>query len=123
MADYYPGTETTEETPRLENNRKHTPRLGIVSFVMTLFLGPLVFAAAFGIYAAADTTSCVPARYVCYALLFGACLFLSLVSLGLGIGGICQPETEKVYAVLGTVLSGIIVAAAAAILVVGALCF
>ena len=42
---------------------------------------------------------------VCFMM--GA-LFASIVPLGLGIGGICEPNSRKLFSILGTVFSGIL---------------
>ena len=35
-------------------------------------------------------------------------LFASIVPLGLGIGGICEKNSKKLFSILGTVFSGIL---------------
>ena len=111
MSDIFPEIEGVDLPPR-----KHS-RVGIVSFVLSIVFGAVYFVsfcicAAIALEAeqkgAAASSVPGPDLLLPICFLMGA-LFASIVPLGLGIGGICEKDTKKLFAVLGTVFSGILV--------------
>ena len=109
MTEIVPDLDGVELPPE-----KHS-RVGIVSFVLSILLG-VVFFVSFCICvsltletqrhsphgAAPGPEMLLP---VCFMM--GA-LFASIVPLGLGIGGICEKNSKKLFSILGTVFSGIL---------------
>ena len=97
--------------------------LGIASFCISIAAGVFIFftfivAGAIGAATPGgmDEES-VTAVLVGLALI--TFLFASLVSLGLGIGGLFQKERKKVFAILGTIFSGAIILVTAALIAIG----
>lgn len=94
---------------------KHS-RVGIVSFVLSILLG-VVFFVSFCICVsltleAQQKTGAQgpvpgPEMLLPVCFMMGA-LFASIVPLGLGIGGICEKNSRKLFSILGTVFSGIL---------------
>lgn len=109
MSEIFPEIEGVDLPPR-----KHS-RVGIVSFVLSIVLGA-VFFIAFCICAAialeAEQKGAAeapgPELVLPVCVLMGA-LFASIIPLGLGIGGICEKDSKKLFSILGTVFSGILV--------------
>ncbi len=84
--------------------QKHSG-LGIASFVTSIAAGILLIASsvvAFSMeYAASDADGIF--------FLFVFTVFIAdLVALGLGIGGLCQKDQKKIFAILGTVISALV---------------
>jgi hypothetical protein len=83
--------------------------LGIASFISSIFSGIflfLIFVVA-GVMEASTSGGLdeeSPAAIVIGLCMF-AFLFVALVALGLGIGGLIQKDRNKLFAVLGTVFS------------------
>ncbi len=97
--------------------------LGIASFCISIAAGVFIFF-TFVIAGAIEATTpggmdeeSVTAVLVGLALI--TFLFASLVSLGLGIGGLFQKERKKVFAILGTIFSGAIILVTAALIAIG----
>jgi len=98
-------------------------RLGIASFILSIVSGISMFMTfvVAGIAEAStpggiDETSMV-------AILIGLSLFgaigLTLIALGLGIGGLVQKSRKKIFAILGTVFSSLTVLLTVGVLVIG----
>jgi hypothetical protein len=96
--------------------------LGIASFIVSVAAGFLTFCCIVvaGVMAAKpggmDETS--PEAIIVGLLLF-AFLFVSLVGLGLGIGGLVQKDRKKIFAVLGTIFSALTIAGTVFLFILG----
>ena len=84
--------------------------VGITSFIISLLvaIGAFVLVVVAGIIETTtpggmDENSV--AAVVVGLFIFG-CIFLQIVALGLGIGGLIQKYRKKIFAILGTVFSG-----------------
>jgi hypothetical protein len=108
---------------QVERPQKHSG-VGIASFIISLLTGAglfLSFAAA-GVLEAStpggiDEQS-PEAVAIGLAILGG--LFVDLVALTLGVGGLCQDNRKKIFALLGALFSGLALAATVGLVVLGA---
>ena len=109
MSEIFPELDGVDLPPE-----KHS-RVGIVSFALSILLG-IVFFVSFCICVSLTLDAQQNASQgpvpgpelllpVCFMM--GA-LFASIVPLGLGIGGICEPNSRKLFSILGTVFSRLI---------------
>lgn len=100
---------------------RHT-RLGIASFVISIAVGValLLVVVLAGVLAARSGTRPYPGQSLVGAL---AILLVAtdVVAAGLGIAGICQAQTKRVFAILGTVFSLFTIFGTAALIVIGLL--
>ncbi|UKI31346.1 MAG: hypothetical protein L6W00_26725 [Lentisphaeria bacterium] len=109
MSEIFPELDGVDLPPE-----KHS-RVGIVSFALSILLG-IVFFVSFCICVsltldAQQNASQGPssrAGAAASGLFHDGALFASIVPLGLGIGGICEPNSRKLFSILGTVFSGIL---------------
>ena len=87
---------------------KHS-KLGIASFLLSCAAFACTFLLiAFAMIASLARHAPQDARqlgHMLFALGLFALVFANLVSLGLGIAGLCQAERKKLFAVLGTVFA------------------
>jgi hypothetical protein len=82
--------------------------LGIASFILSLISAVLMFICVViaGVMASQPggmNEQSAEAMLVGLAIIVFA--FLSLVALGLGIGGLCQPDRKKIFAILGIIIA------------------
>lgn len=87
--------------------QKHSG-IGIASFVTSITVGILVFLTTVvsGIMVASAASE---EFFTIVGLLILALLSVDVVALGLGIGGLCQKDRKKIFAILGTVFSSVTV--------------
>ncbi|KAA2284581.1 hypothetical protein [Arenimonas fontis] len=97
--------------------------LGIAAFVISLVAGIAIFAAIVvaGVMEASrpgglDENS---PEAVLLGLVLIALLFMDVVALGLGIAGLFQRERRKIFAILGTVFSGLTILGTVFLIVLG----
>lgn len=97
--------------------------LGIASFVMSILVGLSIFAAmvttafvesAKGAEVQDDSPEAVILGFTIIGL-----LFVDLLALALGVAGLVQPNRQKIFAVLGTVFSLLIVLGTVGLIVIG----
>ena len=105
-----------------ELERKHSG-MGMASFVLSIVAGVAIFAlfTVAGMMEA-STPGGMDERdpeVVLLGLGIIAAILADLVALGLGVAGLCQPDRKKVFAVLGTVFSAVMVAGAIALVALG----
>ena len=100
MSEIFPELDGVDLPPE-----KHS-RVGIVSFALSILLG-IVFFVSFCICVSLTLDAQQNASQGPVCFMMGA-LFASIVPLGLGIGGICEPNSRKLFSILGTVFSGIL---------------
>jgi len=86
--------------------------MAIVAFIIVIIAGVLEASSPGGM----DENS-VAAAVVGLAI-FG-CIFVQLVALGLGIGGLIQKYRKKLFAILGTAFSGLTIIGVAFLMLVG----
>ena len=105
-------------------NLKHSG-LGISSFIIALIIGFFVFVIVmFAGYVEMTTPggmneSSVAAVLIGLAIIFG--LFVSIIGLGLGIGGLFQKNKKKVFPILGIVMNGAIILGVSFLVIIGIL--
>lgn len=97
--------------------------LGIASFIVSIAAGVCIFF-TFVIAGAIEATTPggmneESATAIIIGLLLVIFLFATLVSLGLGIGGLVQKERKKIFAILGTIFSATITLGTVALIVLG----
>jgi len=87
--------------------QKHSG-IGIASFITSIVVGILIF---FVIVVSGVMAVSMPSEglFVVVGLFVIALLIADIVALGLGIGGLCQKDRKKIFAILGTVFSSITV--------------
>ena len=97
--------------------------IGISSFVISI-IGSVCMFVLFALAGAMETSR--PggmdersAQVVVLGLLIIAMLFMNLVAVGLGVAGLLQKERKKVFAILGTIFSGITVILTVVLLIIG----
>lgn len=97
--------------------------LGIASFIMSIvsFIFVLLL---FGTAGYIQTTTPggmdgAPGAALIVGIFFFICMFLTLLSLALGIAGLFQKLKKKIFAILGTIFSGLIIAMTAILMVIG----
>ncbi|MEJ2437470.1 MAG: hypothetical protein P8Y49_07125 [Sulfurovaceae bacterium] len=102
--------------------QKHSG-IGIASFVISIVAGILIFivlAIAGSIEASTpggiDENS---TEAVMIGLAIIGLLFLNVLSVGLGIGGLLQKERKKIFAILGTVFSSFFILGVIGLMVLG----
>ena len=83
--------------------QKHSG-VGIASFITSIVVGILIF---FLIVVSGVMVASMPSEglFVVVGLFVIALLIADIVALGLGIGGLCQKDRKKIFAILGTVFS------------------
>ena len=99
--------------------------LGITSFIISLVMALIAFIIIIiaGVMEASspggiDESSAAAAAAVVGLLIIG-CLLVQLVALGLGIAGLIQKNRKKIFAVLGTVFSGMTLVGVGFLMLVG----
>ena len=102
--------------------KKHSG-LGIASFITSIISAILIFIlmVAAGLIAASSPggmDQASPAAVMIGLLLF-AFLFISLVALGLGVGGIFQKERKKIFSVLGAIFSAVTIICTVSVVILG----
>lgn len=108
----------------MEQAQKHSG-IGIASFITSIIVGILMFLLV--IVAGVMETSTPggmdekSAGAIIVGLGIFGLLFLDLVALGLGIGGLCQKERKKIMAILGTVFSVVILLGTLGLMVIGSM--
>ena len=122
-------TNSNYQPPQSKNNLlEHNEntlhsKLGIASFITTMLAGIIML--AIFIYAGVLEASTPggmsedSAEAIIIGFSFIGILFLLLVSLGLGIAGLFQKGQKKVFAILGTTFSSLIILGSVALLIVG----
>ncbi len=97
--------------------------LGITSFITSLVSGVLLFIlfAVAGVLQASTPGGMneESASAVLIGLFLFAFLFVALVALGLGIAGLLQKDRKKVFAVLGTIFSGVTIVGTLFVMMIG----
>ena len=97
--------------------------VGITSFIISLLvaLGAFILVVVAGIIE--STTPGGMDENTVAAMVIGlfifACIFLQIVALGLGIGGLIQRNRKKIFATLGTVFSGMTILGIVFLMLVG----
>lgn len=97
--------------------------LGIASFIMSIFVGLCMFV-VFVVAGVLETSTPggmdenSPVAMIVGLCMFGL-LFGCLISIGLGIGGLCQTGRKKIFAVLGITFSAIIILGTIALIIIG----
>ncbi len=119
---YRPPAAPVGDPAKSAGELKHSG-LGIASFVISILSGILMFLlfAIAGVVGATtpggmDEKSMVA---IVIGLSLFAGLFVALLALGLGIGGLLQKERRKLFAILGTVASAATILGAVALLALG----
>ncbi|MFP4173662.1 MAG: hypothetical protein ACLFV4_12195 [Candidatus Hydrogenedentota bacterium] len=102
--------------------RKHSG-LGIASFITSLVSGFFLLI-MFGVAGVMETTTPggideESAEAMIVGLFIFAFLGLSLVALGLGIAGLAQNDRRKIFALLGTIFSGVSIIGTLLIMIIG----
>lgn len=97
--------------------------LGIASFIVSIAAGVCIFF-TFVIAGAIEATTPggmneESVTAIIIGLLLVIFLFATLVSLGLGIGGLFQKQRKKIFAILGTVFSATITLGTVALIALG----
>ncbi len=97
--------------------------MGTASFVISI-IGSVSMFVLFALAGAMETSK--PGgmnerstQAVVLGLLVISVLFVNLVAVGLGVAGLFQKERKKVFAILGTIFSGITVILTVALLIIG----
>src|SRR5580704_6402598 len=99
--------------------------LGIASFLITLAMGLLVFV-LFIIAGILETSSengideNSPTAMLLGSAIVGG-LMIDVLGMGLGIGGLCQPKRNKLFAGLGLGFGAVVFFGAAGLMVIGAI--
>lgn len=109
----------------MEQIEKKHSGIGIASFITSVITGVLMFlliagAAVLGAATPGGLSSSQPVT-VLVGILIIALLFISLVSLGLGIGGLFQKSRKKLFAILGTIFSISICLGTFGLIIIGSL--
>ena len=102
--------------------QKHSG-IGIASFVISIVAGILIFI-VLGIAGSLEAST--PGgidenstEAVMIGLAIIGLLFLNVLSVGLGIGGLLQKERKKIFAILGTVFSSFLILSVIGLMVLG----
>src|SRR6218665_3861150 len=102
--------------------QKHSG-LGIASFIISIVTGILIFLL---FIVAGVVESSTPGgineestEAIVLGLFIILMLFINLVAIGLGIGGLCQSERKKIFAILGTIFSSLTTLLAILLIIVG----
>ncbi len=97
--------------------------MGIASFIISI-IGSVSMFVLFALAGAMEASK--PGgmderstQVVVLGLLIIIILFANLVAVGLGVAGLFQKERKKVFAILGTIFSGITVILTVALLIIG----
>lgn len=102
--------------------QKHS-RIGIASFITSIVVGILVFSViVIAGVAEASTPGGIahkPAIAAVIGLSIIGLLLVDVVALGLGIGGLCQRDRNKIFAILGTVFSSATVVGTILLIILG----
>ncbi|GGE39674.1 hypothetical protein GCM10007421_12030 [Halopseudomonas oceani] len=97
--------------------------IGIASFVLSIVSAILIFLLIIFAGVLETTTPGGMDEESAVAIVVGLLLFLfmgmSLVGFGLGIGGLVQKGRNKIFAILGTVFSGLTIVGAVMLLLLG----
>lgn len=99
--------------------------LGIASFIISLVAGlAILIAIVIAGIMEANTPGGIdensPEAILLGLVLIGM-MFLDLVALGLGIGALFQRDCKKIFAILGTIFSGVVVLGTAFLMVIGSM--
>ena len=104
--------------------QKHSG-IGIASFVISIVAGILIFI-LLGIAGSLEAST--PGgidenstEAVMIGLAIIGLLFLNVLAVGLGIGGLLQKERKKIFAILGTVFSSFFILGVIGLMVLGAM--
>jgi hypothetical protein len=104
--------------------QKHSG-IGIASFVISIVAGILIFI-LLGIAGSLEAST--PGgidenstEAVMIGLAIIGLLFLNVLAVGLGIGGLLQKEQKKIFAILGTVFSSFFILGVIGLMVLGAM--
>lgn len=113
-------TLTVEETPTIE--KKHSI-LGIISFSISILSGLTMFALiGYATFCEITTEGGINEEST-IAIVLGLGMFviggILLVAIGLGIAGLFQKNSKKIFSILGLVLSSATVLATLALILVG----
>lgn len=97
--------------------------IGITSFIMSLVMALIAFivviiAGVLETSSAGGMDESAVGTMVVGFLIIG-CILVQLVALGLGIAGLIQKNRKKIFAVLGTVFSGLTIAGVVFLMLVG----
>lgn len=102
--------------------QKHSG-IGIASFIISIVAGILIFI-VLGIAGSIEAST--PGgmdenstEAVMIGLAIIGLLFLNVLSVGLGIGGLLQKERKKIFAILGTVFSSFLILSVIGLMVLG----
>ena len=117
----YPGAQYH---PAVPVPPKHS-MLGVASFIISIFVGFLIFGTILiaGVMEAATPGSMNEESPAAVIVGCGIILFLALdvVALALGIAGLFQKYCKKIFAILGTVFSGMAVLGTVVLIIIGLL--
>lgn len=102
--------------------KKHSG-LGIASFIISIICGLAIFSL---IVLAGVMDATTPggidensAEAIILGLFLIAFLILDFIGIGLGIGGLCQKNRNKIFAVLGVIFTALTILLTLAIMIVG----
>ena len=97
--------------------------LGLASFIISVGAALLIFVL---FIAAGAMEAATPGGIdeesvgaVVLGLLILLCIFIEMVALGLGIGALCQSGRTKTFAVIGTVISAVMVLLTILVIILG----
>lgn len=114
---------STEGTQAEESIKQKNSGFGIASFIMSIVVGVLLFVLfAIAGFISASTPGGMDkesAQAVIIGLSMLALLFCVFISMVLGIIGLFQKERKKLFAILGTVFSSLILMVGFAVIVLG----
>jgi hypothetical protein len=89
----------------------------IVSIVSAIFMMIIVVAA--GVATASSPYGMDESVAIVIGFFMIAFLFVTLVALGLGIGGLVQKERKKIFAIIGTVISALTICGVGILMLIG----
>lgn len=102
--------------------QKHSG-LGLASFIISIVTTVLIFILFVTAGAMEASTPGGIDEESAGAIVLGLfiifCIFVQLVALGLGIGSLCQSGKNKIFGLLGTIFSGLMVLLTILVIVIG----
>ncbi len=105
-----------------QSEQKHSG-IGIASFIVSIVAGILIFILIViaGIMESSTHggVNKESAQMITLGLLIIAMLFVDLIALGLGIGGLCQKGRKKIFALLGTLFSAVAIVGTIFLIIIG----
>ncbi len=97
--------------------------MGIASFATSVVVGLLIIVCYLAIIAKAVATGGTLDKHSSFAIISGmiviGLLLCDLIALGLGIAGIFEKKRKKIYAILGTIISAVIILMVISLTIIG----